>query len=354
MNGANPSTRTLWPYGITAALVAVPIVWVVFIVTLTLTSRLAQWPDADLRPTVLYAVAALSVIPLVLSLLDFAAERRAVLDIKGVKLDFSKLEGAEAAIYRETFRLPDNIGVPGQIVSDSSPMQIVQALSEATRNEIVRIDLDTGSAWWTTRLLALSAGAARSGSPRVIVFVGRRENLAGVFLGWAAPADILRALLDADARHRFAYDRAQAITAQLIAFGDDAARPPGLALHFEVQRYVDRPEYRTLGAAVAEQVLMDQLARSQFYPGHPTAVSLEDPPDHVTVRRLLDLLEPYLYVDAIDLGWPNDRQIATLFEARAPYVALLRGGRYDGMLRRDLAERLILRQLVIPAASPKR
>lgn len=351
MNGSSLPARPLWPYGITAALVTVPIVWVVFVFTLTLTSRFAQWPDAELRPAVLYVVAGLSVIPLVLSLLDFAAARRAILDIKGIKLDFSKLEGVEAVAFRETVRLPENIGVPGQIITDTAPMQIVHALADATRNEIVRIDIDAGNAWWTTRLLALSAGAARAGSPRVLVFVGRKENVNGVFLGWAAPRDVVQAILAADDRYRFAYDRAQAITAQLIAFGDDAVRPTNLTLHFEVQRYAAKPEYPRLGAAVAEQVLMDQLGRNQVYPGNPVAVSLENPPDHVTLGRLVGLLGPYLYVDAIDLSWPSERQVTTFLEARAPYVALLRGGRYDGMLQRELADRLILRQLLVPPAA---
>jgi hypothetical protein len=151
-------------------------------------------------------------------------------------------------------------------------------------------------------------------------------------------------------RDRFAYDRAQAITAQLIAFGDDGVRPTGLALHLEVQRYADTPEYGKLGAAVAEQILMDQLGRRQMYPGQPVTVSLEDPPDHVTLGRLIDLLGPYLYVDAIDLAWPAERQVTTFLEAGAPYVALLRGGRYEGMLQRELADRLILRQLLAPPA----
>jgi hypothetical protein len=353
MNRTNPSNQPLWPYGITAALIAIPIVWVFFVVTLKLTTQFAQWPEADVRSTVFFAVAALSAIPLVLSLLDFAAARRAVLDIRGVRLDFSKFEGTEAVAFRETVRLPENIGVPGQIVTDTAPMQIVHALAEATRNEIVRIDIDAGNAWWTTRLLALSAGAARAGLPRVLVFVGRKENVEGAFLGWAVPRDVVQAILASDHRYRFAYNRAQAITAQLLAFGDDAVRPHNLVLHHEVQRYANDPAYLYMGAAVAEQILMDQLGRHQQYPPQGVTTSLEDPADHVTLGRLADLLEPYLYRDAIDLAWPAERQVATYLEVRAPFVALLRGGRYDGMLQRELADRRILRQLLVPPTSTR-
>lgn len=120
MNGSSYPTRPLWPYDITVALVAVPVVWIVFVLTLTLTSRFAQWPDAELGPALFYVVAGLSLIPLVLTLLDFAAARRAILDIKVAKLDFSRLEGVEAVSFRETIRLPENFGVPGRIVNTHS------------------------------------------------------------------------------------------------------------------------------------------------------------------------------------------------------------------------------------------
>jgi hypothetical protein len=350
MNGAALPTRPLWPFGIVAALVTIPIVWAVLVVVLTVTSRLSEWPDAGSRSAVLYFIAAVSLIPLVLSLLDFAAARRAVVDIKGIKLDFSRLEETERLGLRETFRLPHNIGVPGLIVSDTRPMQIVAVLLDATKNEIVQIDLDTGHAWWTTRLLALSAGAVRAGAPRVFVFVGRKENVPGTFLGWADARNVLRVLLDSNEHYRVAYNRAQAIALQLVAFGELEVRPPGMVLHHEVSRYADAPEYRELGAAVAEQVFMDQLAGWHTYPAGspvPVSLSLEQPPDHLTLGRFADLFEPYLYRDAIDLAWPNERQVAALLDSRAPYVALVRGGRYEGLLERTIVERLIIRQLVL-------
>jgi hypothetical protein len=48
------------------------------------------------------------------------------------------------------------------------------------------VDLKDGNAWWVTRLLAVCAAAIGVGSPRVIVFVGRRENRERIFLGWSA------------------------------------------------------------------------------------------------------------------------------------------------------------------------
>src|SRR5262249_3433137 len=156
------------------------------------------------------------------------------------------------------------------------------------------------------------------------------------FLGWAAPRDVLRALLDTDERYRVAYDRAQAIATQVMAFGRVDVSPPNFVFHPDVARYSFIPGYVELGGGVAEQILMDQLAGNHVYPGNAVAVSLEKPPDHLTPGRFVSLLGPYLYVDAIDLAWPDERQVTTLLESRAPFVALLRGGRYEGMLRGDV------------------
>jgi hypothetical protein len=51
--------------------------------------------------------------------------------------------------------------------------------------------------------------------------------------------------------------------------------------------------------------------------------------------------------DAVDLSWSSERQISTFLDAAAPYVDLLRHGRYEGMLVRDQVERLMLRQLLM-------
>jgi hypothetical protein len=196
----------LWPYGITAAFLAIPGVWILLVLLLTLSQRLANWPEPESRTFVMYITLVVSLIPLALVLLDFASARRAVIDLKGIRVDFSKIDFNQPMVRRESFRLPDSIGVPGAIISGSSPMQIVTMLQQATANEIVRLDLDTGRAWWATRLLALSAGAVRAGSPKALIFVGRKENLDGAFLGWATPHAVLGALLADREGYRVAYN----------------------------------------------------------------------------------------------------------------------------------------------------
>jgi hypothetical protein len=352
MNRTLDDKTLLWPYGRTAAFLAIPIIWILLALFLTLLQRFTNWPDPESRMVVMYFTLVVSIIPLALVLLDFVAAHRAEVGIAGFKLVFKKIDFNQPLVRRESFRLPDNIGVPGAIISDSSPMIIVAALQQATANEIVRVDLNTGRSWWATRLLALSAGAVRAGSPEAFVFVGRKENLDGAFLGWATPSSILRALLADRDEYRVVYNRAKAIADQVIAFGDQTVTPLNITLNFEVSRYTATQDYTKLGEAVFEQILMEQLAKPQIFPNSSSSLSLENPPDHLTLARFNELFEPYLYRNAIDLAWPNEKRILTLLDSEAPYVALIRDGRYEAMLQREAVERLILRELFSQSQQP--
>ena len=99
-----------------------------------------------------------------------------LLSYKDFKIDFSQIDLNRAELKRDSVGLPDNIGVAGPIITDTSPMDIIDALRQALRHEVVVIDLHEGNAWWVTRLLALAAGAVRAQAPKVFVFAGRLEN----------------------------------------------------------------------------------------------------------------------------------------------------------------------------------
>jgi len=286
-------------------------------------------------------------LPLALVLIDFIAERRGVLDIKGVKIDFSRLE-----LRQDSSGLPENIGEPGVIVSDSSPMKIVATLKTATANEMVRIDLKDGNAWWTTRLLALAAGAVRAGSPKVLIFTGMKENVPASFLGWAKPSDILKALLDEDPEYRERYARARMIARQLSLFGrksppaivDPAELWPVNAIPApEVQRYLSDPKYLELGDAAFEQILLDQLVRT-FGPNGQPIQSFENPPERITLGRFHQLFEHCICQDAIHLNWPRDKQLAAFWDSTGPYIALVRAGKFDSLLKRETAEHFIMKR----------
>ena len=113
---------------------------------------------------------------------------------------------------------------------------------------------------------------------------------------------------------------------------------PPLVLQQDIQRYMT-PQFAELGDAVTEQILMDQLAASTAPGG-----SLEEEPEHLTVGRLNDLFGHCLYREAVDLTWPREKQVTAFMSSSAPYIALVRKGTYDSILRREDGEREIYRE----------
>jgi hypothetical protein len=290
---------------------------------------------------------ALGLIPLFLLLLDYVATRRATLDIKGIKIDFSQAE-----IHRVDIGLPENFGSSEAFVVDSTPMQVVSVLEEAEYNPIIRLNIRDGSAWWVTRLMALSAGAERAGSTQVLVFVGVRANEEKAFLGWASPTAILRAIRNDSTRrgpqnvtYGGVYTKALRVAKQVAIFAnpDQPAVPPFSVgawtypanLAPDVLRYLDHPNYKKLGDAALEQILMDQLA----------LYGLEQPPDRLTLGRLNDLFGHCLYQAVVDLDSAREEQISAFLSSNAPYVATVRKQRYEGLVERAVVERTVLRNL---------
>jgi hypothetical protein len=297
---------------------------------------------------VLLVAVAISFVPLLLLLLNYLGASRGTLDIKGVKIDFSQAE-----IHKIDIRIPDNIGQPGAIVVDSAPMRIVSALEEAKFNPIVRLDIRDGSAWWVTRLMALSAGAERAGSPQILVFVGIMENQPGAFLGWAFPSSILSALgNDTTPRgpqgvtYGGVYTKALRVAKQVAIFADPEqpqvppysvgswTTPDKLAP--DVLRYLNHPNYKKLGEAALEQILMDQLA----------LYGLENPPDVLTLGRLNDLFGHCLYKAVVDLDSPREEQISMFVSSHVPYLATVRKHKYEGLIERAEVERTLLRNVL--------
>jgi len=319
----------LWPHSKRATLTAIPFIWVIAAILLFASSKYLGWPDAGATKVVVPSVALIGLLPLGLMLVDFAASSRAVLDIKGVKIDFS-----QQARSSQSFGLPDNIGNPGTVVGDSRPMKIIDALDHATQNEVAVIDIKDGNAWWVTRLLVLCAGAVRSGRPSAIVFIGGKDDEYGMFLGWATPAALLKAILSERIEFDSTYRHAASIANQIAAFRGAELLPTPISLHQEVFRYANDPEYVKRGAASFEQILMDQLALNH-----------EKHPDRLTPGRLNYLFEHCLRREAIDLSDPGDKQILSLLRAKGEFVPLIRQDRYVGLLKAELGQRFVLEQL---------
>src|SRR5262245_30495737 len=282
----------LWPYSARAAVFAAPVIWIALFAILAVLARALGWSEAGAQYVLIAALIA-GLLPTLLCVVDKIVSSRAVVDIKGVKLDFSQTQLAVSSIV-----LPDNIGKPEPVVADSTPMHIVSALETATEHEVVRLDLRNGSGWWMTRLLAICAGAVQVGMPKAVVFIGMKDGVPDSYLGWAPTQGLLKGLTE-DPReygpHKVSYGqvyrRAVWIAKQMGLFagpptmaappmapvgppagGQPAASQPAR----EVERYLNQPDYKKLGEEALGQIVMDLCAQ----------YSLEKPPDRVTLGRL--------------------------------------------------------------------
>jgi hypothetical protein len=342
----------LWPYKNQLAFLALPVIWACWFLVFVIGVRQGAW-KGEPGGTMVIVVAAISILPLLLVVLDVLLVSGAVIDIKGVKLDFSKIQqGRPGGAGEVSVQLPANIGVPGAIITDSAAFSIAAALEMGSTDRIAVVNLKSGDAWWVTRLLVLCAGAVRTGSPEVLVFLGKKENVPDYFLGFGHPGDLLHALLK-DEQYRQRYEAAKTLTRQLQFYKDyrDIFGTIIPAVTGPVQRYVIfNPSYLDKGEEVSEQILLDQLGNAVFQtaPG-VFAGSLEQNPDRITINRLRDLFESCLYTDQIDLDAPDGKQIEQMMQARSGYVALVRNGVYASLLKKQDGEELILKELVLHA-----
>lgn len=332
----------LWPFSRGLAIAAIPTILLLSVLIIIGIYEFFGWPEQEINRWVMLLVAVISFTPLILVLLDFFASSRAVLDVRGVKIDFSNIDIDNPEFKRHPIGIPDNIGVKGPIISDTAPMDILSALNETIQSELVVINLGRGDSWWVTRLLALAAGAVRENGPEAFVFIGDRENTPNHFLGWAKPNDVLDAVLQDKEQYKVRYQKSMRIAKQFELFNDPDLLPNGLVLPGEVTRYTNDTRYSQSGENVAEQILMDQLALTY---GYDTG-SLEEPPDRLTLSRLMELFGHCLYRQAIDLANHTEAQIRSLIDSKAPFLALVNHGVFDSMLKREDGEWLILKALL--------
>ena len=338
----------LWPYRSQFAFLAVPITWACFALVFAAGVRLGTW-KSDLGGTVMIVVAVLSVLPLVLVLLDALLVSGAVIDIKGVKLDFSKVQQGRPGSSEVNFQLPSNAGIAGAIVTDSGAMNIAAALELGSTHRIAIVNLRSGDAWWVSRLLVLCSGAVRVGSPELLVFLGKKENVLDCFFGFAKPKDLLKGMLKEE-KYRQRYEASVVLSRQL-RFYKEYLEVTGVALPvtgaLSRYTYVDSP-YLKQGEEAAEQILLDQLINRYFQavPSAVTSGSTEEPPDRLTISRLHELFDPWLCTDHVELGGSDEKQLGQMMDARSEHVALVRGGVYSSVLKKQDGEALILKELV--------
>ncbi len=338
----NPARR-LWPFAPVIAIIAAPILLAGLLVLSAILRKLTGWPPTELGQPLFTGILVVSLLPAVLGVLDMVAERRGVIEYRGLKLDFS----LAAAVSPVSFEVPHNIGVPGQPVTDSDTRQILDALRDATANEVAIVDLKDGDAWWETRLLVLIAGAVRLARPAAMVFVATEGGLSNQFQGWAPPLELLPLILRSDRTYRESYARARAAARQWelvdpMGSGGAPPQPPQLP-----------PWVQGLGATHpwmafdSRSGLPNELAFEQFLQGD-LGIRIEQLGSQRTISivRLQELFRAVLRTNAVDEGWPSERQLEAILSSGDSYIAVTREKRYLRLLPLLTGLAVLMRSLV--------
>ncbi len=267
-------------------------------------------------------------------LADMVIERGAVVEVKGVKIDFSKVQ---QIVSPSSITIPANIGVPGQAVADSGTNQILDALRQAVTSDMVILDLEEGQAWWETRLLVLLTGAVRHNQPKTIVFVATDSGVRECFQGWGTASDLLPNLLNAHPEYRMIYHSVLAAVRQweLVEPGEPNNQPPqpawmqppgqapGLAGHHSWMAF----DYDT---GLPDKFFAEQLLASEL----GEKVEQIESPRTISIVRLEELFRPVLHGAVIDETWPSERQLSEFFSHDTAYVAITYNGQFKSLLSR--------------------
>ena len=347
---AQAGTR-LWPFGVIGALLAVPAVWIVLGAAFWAGHRWVDWPTLAAAGGLMYVASAIGLVPIALLVLDAIAQRRGAVTTRWFSIDFG--QKAQRVAERRPFEIRTGLGFVGRPLDDTSVVAVHETLAAARSNDIVRLDLGRGENWWMTRLFALCAGAAQTGAPEVIVFVGQEAGITGAFLGWTRPRDAFRLARAAREDLRRISDHADAIARHLTTVAPStpaprpvvqAAAPLAPILRETPRRYASDPRFKGLGEETGLRVLLDLLGKYE---------QLQQPVggERVTAGVLQEVLGSDLRREQIDYQWPNERQLSEFLTSTSDYVALVDAQRFQSVVHRRALENAILRQLIDPQES---
>jgi hypothetical protein len=349
---------TLWPFETRVAILSVPILLVMLLITAAVLRRAATWPSPQWDGWALLAIVVISVSPLILLILDRLATTGGSIKVPGgFEVAFAAV--TTAATSGTSTTISGNLGSPpGAAIVDSAGTSIFVALREAANNPIAVVDLVDGHAWWETRLLVLLSGASRLNRPRVIVFLATQATQPRRFLGWAPSSDLLHAQL-AWASHEelAAYQSAQASAGQYalgivgqnqvtqLPWPSPLSQPSPPAPDPPISRYELRPAavYAPLPAPhdlMPEAFLLNALTIIEGQPGGPL---------HVTTTRLQEMFGSVLRITALDEKDTEKQKLERILTLTDDYLALTQLGTYVNLVPRDVAINAVLRSLITGA-----
>jgi hypothetical protein len=349
--------KRLWPFSPRTSLVAAVAILIGLPLLLAILHATLDWPSAQSETAVFVGILLLSLLPILLVLLDVVIERGGVIEYRGVKVDFSQ----SRAVGTAGMTVAPNIGVPGEVVTDSSSVMILDSLRKATTSDVVVIDLEEGQAWWETRLMVLLEGADRLERPEKIVFIGTDAGKEQQFQGWAYTSDLFRRFVDAHPAWAPMVQAARTAAREwelVEPVNTSPDRPPtppapppllpgplpwfGPLAQGNAWMAFD-PATGRRNELFAEQLLQSEIGREVEQKGGTQGISLV---------RLEELFRPILMREHVDLSWSADRQVDAVLDLQAPFIAMTQQGKYTSIVSRLTLMNELLKSLV-KAQQPK-
>lgn len=322
-----PTTSTaprIWPYSPRATVWSAVLLLLFLLTGFFLLKAFLHWPSEALEPAVLLVVVVMASVPVLLMLVQGVASGGGSLGAFGVRVDFGAV--ADNAVEQgPKTDVPRNMGAQAALtITGDTTAEVLEAITEFTRNDVAVIDLEDGTAWWETRLAVICAAALRLGKPRAIAFVATNAGRNRQFQGWAEPAALLDALAAAP-KLGSALDAAATTMARwnLVYPKSAETRPPldptnsptdGLS-----KNALFTPEARRRNAP--DLVLLHQMHQLEE----------ADSPKTLSIVHLHHLFGAFLHKETLDETMTEEEWLSAVFRTDAEYLAVTRNGRYTGL-----------------------
>lgn len=352
-----------WPWGRRSALAASAALLIVLVGGVIVLRLASGWPEAQWEGPILLAAALLSLVPIGLLVLATVAESSGSVSFRGLSIAFGATAQAVATtVTGSTIAIPRNVTQEGADVGDSGSSDVLRVLEDASRAEVVVVDLEDGHAWWDSRLLLLCAGAALQNRPRAVVFVATVDTVSRSFVGWSHPADVVAQIRNDSAELSYAYATAQTSLrrAELTFPGRAApggwpavipALPPGAqAGPTQTPVVNDQELFESNGPFLLPQRPAVAFTKALGRAVHPLEES--GGVTHLSVVRLRQLLMPVLHTrstedDASDTEW-----VKAVVDHDNEYLVVTHKGVYRGLAPREHLMSALLRALALSALDP--
>jgi hypothetical protein len=330
----------VWPWSARLALLLVPVVLLILLVTIVITKTVADWPSQRLEGWVLVAVVGLSLLPVILLLVQTLVTLGGTIRVAGLSLSFARVS-EDVASALPTTTLAENLGTADDVpVTQTSLRSVLRALRRAHDSEVTIVDLRQGRTWWETRLFILVAGATRRDRPSAIAFIGDRNGQRGAYLGWAPPSRLLDMHVSVVPALSEAHARALSKASQWQIGTPGPPQPgtqPYVTLPWDNTRFCLPPMMdESPDPAFAFELFLQQDLDGRH----------EDLNRYVTIQRLLELYEPVLMTDRVDVDADDEAWARLLASNPRRYFALTAAGKFKALVPRDSLLAALVARLV--------